>query len=138
MKYLERITFKMRLFLKELLKNMKSRKKVAIVVEINKKIIGMFSVETSRMERSPHVGGIGVAILKEYRGLGIGNKMMEVLIKLGRKMGFKFLRLTVFASNKVAINLYKKFGFKKVARIPKELLYKGKYVDDIIMMKKLK
>ncbi|MEM5834891.1 MAG: GNAT family protein [Candidatus Aenigmatarchaeota archaeon] len=41
------------------------------------------------------------------------------------------------ANNKVAIKLYKKFGFKQVARIPKIFIYKGKYVDDIWMMKKL-
>jgi len=36
-----------------------------------------------------------------------------------------------------AQNLYKKFDFKKVAKIPKQLQYKGRLLDEIIMIKEL-
>jgi ribosomal protein S18 acetylase RimI-like enzyme len=43
--------------------------------------------------------------------------------------------LSVFSTNKIAMNLYKKLGFKKVARIPKQLQYKNKLVDEIVMIR---
>jgi ribosomal protein S18 acetylase RimI-like enzyme len=45
----------------------------------------------------------------------------------------KIITLRVFSTNKSAIDLYKKIGFKVVARLPKRNYYKGKYVDDLVM-----
>jgi ribosomal protein S18 acetylase RimI-like enzyme len=89
-------------------------------------------------ERSPHVCELSISVLKPYRNLGIGKKLIDLLISFGKTLNFKYIFLGVFANNKIAIKLYKKFGFKQVARIPKIFLYKGKYVDDIWMMKKIK
>ncbi|PIV12707.1 MAG: GNAT family N-acetyltransferase, partial [Candidatus Nealsonbacteria bacterium CG03_land_8_20_14_0_80_36_12] len=49
----------------------------------------------------------------------------------------KIIRLSVFPTNKAAIGLYKKLGFKKVAKISKQIQYKGKLVDEIIMLLKV-
>jgi len=49
----------------------------------------------------------------------------------------KIIRLNVFPTNKPAISLYRKFGFKKVAKIPKQISYLGKLIDEIIMLRRL-
>lgn len=49
----------------------------------------------------------------------------------------KIIKLSVYSKNKIAQNLYKKFGFKKVAKIPKQFQYKGKLLDEVIMIKEL-
>jgi len=49
------------------------------------------------------------------------------------KLKPKNIWLWVFGSNKPAIALYKKSGFKEFARYPKWVLHKGRYVDYIIM-----
>jgi RimJ/RimL family protein N-acetyltransferase len=118
------------------LEGMKKGNTVIVVAEINGKIIGNFFIHQST-ERSPHIGEFGIGVLKEYRNLGIGNKMMQIFLRLGKKMGYKHLFLGVFINNKPAIKLYKKYGFKEVARLPKFFLHKGKYVDDIMMMRKV-
>jgi len=123
-------------WVEDVLKGMRKGKKVVIVAELDGKIIGNFIIHQST-ERSPHVGEFGISLLKWYRNLGIGNKMMQVFLRLSKRMGYKHLILGVFASNKTAIRLYKKYGFKEVARLPKFFLHKGKYVDDIMMMRKV-
>jgi RimJ/RimL family protein N-acetyltransferase len=122
-------------WIEDILKKMKMGSKVHVVAELDGKIIGGFGIQQST-ERSPHVGEFGISVLKKYRSLGIGNRMMQTFIKLGKRMGYKHLFLGVFGSNKKAIRLYKKYGFKEVARLPKFFLHKGKYVDDILMMRK--
>jgi ribosomal protein S18 acetylase RimI-like enzyme len=62
---------------------------------------------------------------------------MEEIIKLAKKElrpGLKIIRLSVYSNNKIAIALYKKYGFKEVAKIPKQIQYKGKLIDEIIML----
>jgi len=45
--------------------------------------------------------------------------------------------LEVYVNNEPAIKLYKKMGFKRVARIPKHIQYKGKLIDEFIMQLEL-
>lgn len=86
---------------------------------------------------SRHVGIIGIAIKKGFRGIGIGTEMMKTLEEYARKMGLKVLMLSVFANNTPAINLYKKMGFVETGRIPKRFFKDGNYIDEIIMTKVL-
>jgi len=49
----------------------------------------------------------------------------------------KIIQLRVYINNKSAINLYKKMGFKIVAKMPKQIQFKGKLIDEFIMLKYL-
>jgi RimJ/RimL family protein N-acetyltransferase len=86
---------------------------------------------------SNHVGFIGIAIKKGFRGVGIGTEMMKTLEEQAKKVGLKVLALSVFANNQHAINLYKKVGFVETGRIPKRFFKNGAYIDEIIMTKML-
>ncbi|MFC0273519.1 GNAT family N-acetyltransferase [Metabacillus herbersteinensis] len=59
---------------------------------------------------TPVVGGL--AILPEYRGKGIGTKLLKALMNEARVAGFKSISLSVDPTNS-ALHLYEKFGFKK-------------------------
>jgi ribosomal protein S18 acetylase RimI-like enzyme len=89
------------------------------------------------MGRQNHVGNLEICIRDSYRGIGLGKYLTKKIIGLAKKnLRPKFIRLSgVFSTNKLALALYKKLGFKKVARIPKQINYKGKLLDEIIMMK---
>ena len=50
-----------------------------------------------------------------YRNQGIGNKLMTYLMELAKKLEVYNITLEVRVSNMVAINLYKKYGFREVA-----------------------
>ena len=53
-----------------------------------------------------------VAVLPEYRGLGIGNALMKKLDDLAKLENLSFISLEVRTSNQKAISLYEKFGYK--------------------------
>jgi len=85
--------------------------------------------------RQSHVGEFGISVRKEYRGIGLGKYLMKTTLKLAKKrLKAKIIRLSVFENNRVAQNLYKKFGFKKVAKIPKQIQYKRKLISEIVMV----
>jgi len=102
---------------------------------MNDKIVGHVSVELNKYRRS-HIGKLAVGIISGYKGIGLGEYLATEVINLAKKeLGTKIIQLEVYVDNKSAINLYKKLGFKKVARLPKQIQYKGKLIDKFIMIK---
>ncbi|MDD5606780.1 MAG: GNAT family N-acetyltransferase [Candidatus Pacebacteria bacterium] len=121
-------------WLKNSLKQIKQKKLVFLIAEHNNEIIGTTGINLNT-GRKEHVGGFGIMISKDCRGIGLGNFLMTEIIKLAKKkLKSKIIRLSVFSINKPAISLYKKQGFKKVATIPKQLQYKGKLINEIVMI----
>lgn len=59
-----------------------------------------------------HVASIAVA--KEYRGQGIGRRLMEAAMAAMKKKGFRHSSLNVRVDNKPAIGLYKSLGYTHV------------------------
>jgi ribosomal protein S18 acetylase RimI-like enzyme len=68
----------------------------------------------------------------------LGKYLGREIIKLTKeRLKIKIVRLGVYSANKPAQKLYKKLGFKMVASIPKQVQYKGKLIDEFIMLKYL-
>jgi ribosomal-protein-alanine N-acetyltransferase len=57
-----------------------------------------------------------VAVLKEYRGKKLGEKLMSTLLEHAKNRGALRMTLEVRASNEVAQGLYHKFGFASQGR----------------------
>lgn len=126
-------------WLKHKLKQIKRKSELLLIIEDDNKIVGISEIKL-KSGRQNHVGEFGISIKKGYRGKGLGKKLMAEILKLAKERfgsKLKIVRLSVFSENKIAQNLYKKFGFKKVAKIPKQIQYKGKLIDEVIMIKEL-
>lgn len=126
-------------WLKDKLKKIKKQQAVFLVAETNNKVVGTTSIALMPDVQN-HVGSLGISILKDYRGIGLGKYLMKEILKLAKnklKPRPKMIRLSVFSRNKIAILLYKKMGFKIVAKIPKQFNFNGKLLDEIIMILKL-
>jgi len=101
---------------------------IGVVAEVDGMVVANSEVTRRRGSQS-HVGGLGIAVKKGYRRVGIGKELMKALMEESRKAGLKVLVLDVFDSNKVAKSLYAKMGFKDAGRIPKGVFKKGRYID---------
>jgi len=56
---------------------------------------------------------LGMAILPEYRGQGIGTVLIEKMLKTCKELGYQSISLSVDPNNP-ALRLYERQGFKKV------------------------
>ena len=72
-----------------------------------------------------------VAVHPKYRGMGIGTKLMESVIRQAEKNNIKDIILEVRQSNSEAIRLYEKNGFKKIKK--KKNFYEKPVEDGIVM-----
>ena len=57
---------------------------------------------------------IQIAVKKEHQGNKYGSLLLEDLIKRAKERNVEFIHLEVKKTNIIALNLYKKFGFKEV------------------------
>lgn len=85
-----------------------------------------------------HVTVLSMSVDIDYRGKGIGTRLMQVALKWAVDNPLiKRIELYTFANNKTAHSLYRKFGFE-VEGIRKQFVrIDDEYIDDIIMAKLL-
>ena len=66
-----------------------------------------------------HRAELGISVLKEYWGLGLGKALTEACIQCAKEAGYTQLELNVVAENAAAISLYKSLGFAEFGRNPR-------------------
>jgi len=81
------------------------------------------------------VGYIGTGLLKKYRGKGIGSQLLCQIIELSKQYGYHKLELDVRASNKCAIHVYEKAGFKIYNTVKDGFIFCDNVVsEDVVQM----
>ena len=83
------------------------------------------------------IGFIGVGLMPDYRGRGIGGELMEVTMAAAKEAGFREIRLDCRSSNERAIKLYKKLGFRRIASLRTGLVIDGENIPIICMKKRI-
>ena len=63
----------------------------------------------------------GISLLKEYRGLGIGTKLMQAMLELLRQKGYKRTSLAVQKDN-YAVKMYQNVGLVIIEELDEEYL----------------
>ncbi len=103
---------------------------VASVAEVGGKVVGMCDINrTVLREDVKHRGLLGIAILKEYRGRGIGTMLVTSCIKKA-KGKFEIIMLSAFENNRPAMRLYEKCGFKEYGVGKKFIKRNEHYIDE--------
>ena len=115
-------------FLLEITKNQLAK---YIVAEIDNLLVGYGGIWLIIDEG--HITNI--AVISDYRGKGVGKKLVEGLIALCQYHGISRMTLEVRVSNIVAQNLYKSYGFEEAGIRPN--YYADENEDAIIMWKKM-
>ena len=76
-----------------------------------------------------------VCVHEDYRGMKIGNQLVNYIIELYTQKCFKEVVLDVLAENPGAIHLYKKLGFEQFTEIFKGFNHPDKEKPDVFSMK---
>lgn len=105
-----------------------------LVALVEGKIVATGGVGSPEQIRLSHHAELGLAVRKGFWNVGIGRKMMELLIQWGRDRNLRKLYLRVYDGNERAIRLYDAFEFQREARLRDDFQRDdGTYADTIIM-----
>ncbi len=111
---------------------------VVLVAEENELIIGWASINVYNKRKAYRgVGELSVYIDRNYRGKGIGKRLLQELERLGREYEFHKFVLFTFSFNELGQALYKKAGYLEVGVFQKQGMLDGKLIDVMAMEKLL-
>lgn len=110
--------------------------KIYLVALIKDEITGFISFDNWDTRRTAHTGLFSIFLKKKFRGMGIGRLLIKSMLNWGKNNPVnRKISLAVFSTNKNAIALYEKLGFRREGCCPRDMIIGGKYVDSILMYK---
>lgn len=92
-------------------------------------LVGTLGSERDTRVKICHIGHlVGMMVLTDLQGGGIGRQLLEAGIKAARGVdGMEMLTLTVSASNAAAVRLYEQAGFTRFGTLPNAIRVEGRY-----------
>ncbi len=128
-----------RKWLKKIIKGIEENKNVVKFIFYKNDLIGICDV-SSRSGIHSHIAGFGLSIDKKYRGCGLGSLLTDKVLEESklRLKNIKYINLTVFSDNEGAVHLYNKKGFVEYGRFKNGLKRRGRFSDEIFMVKENK
>jgi ribosomal protein S18 acetylase RimI-like enzyme len=97
------------------------------------RVVGWCDVTPRLWPATGHSGVLGMGLLPEWRGRGVGRGLLERTLKAARAFPLTRVELSARADNEHAIALYRKVGFEVEGRRRRSMFMDGVYYDDIIM-----
>jgi ribosomal protein S18 acetylase RimI-like enzyme len=82
-----------------------------VALSPNSEVVGWCDVMAMSRPTQAHRGVLGIGLLPQFRGQGIGTKLTKKALVAARAFGLHRVELTVREHNTGAIELYKKEGF---------------------------
>jgi ribosomal protein S18 acetylase RimI-like enzyme len=97
------------------------------------KVVGWCDIARKPRTALRHSGILGMGVLAEYRGQGIGPALMDATLKAAKERGFTRIELTVRVDNERARRLYQRFGFVTEGLCRRHMRVDGEYKDSWLM-----
>lgn len=106
---------------------------ICFLAEVDHKVVGAVWIRI--MNDYGHIDdetpSLAISVKKAYRGLGIGTKLMETMLKVANAQGYQRISLSVQKANP-ALRLYQRLGFQIIKENEEEYLmvYNGRSISN--------
>ncbi|MHB8171545.1 MAG: GNAT family N-acetyltransferase [Thermincolia bacterium] len=85
--------------------------------------------------KTAHILNVGLHLIKTYRGLGVGTKMLQYAIDWAGEKGFGKLEANIFTVNNRSLKLFSHAGFVEEGTRRKQYRIGREFIDEVIMAK---
>ena len=99
----------------------------------NERVVGWADITPAENPRLAHRGFLGMGLLAEFRGRGLGAQLLKAVMDHAKAFGLEKVELTVYTNNEQAIRLYKKCGFNEIGVVKHYRKLNGVYFDTLEM-----
>jgi len=104
-----------------------------VVAELAGRVVGLAGLVGRVLEQESHVGSLGISVDRDYRGRGVGTRLLEHLVAWAPSHGVTRIELEAFSSNPRAIALYEQLGFEREGVRRGAVVVDGESVDVVCM-----
>lgn len=119
--------------LRNFVRNNIEQNAVQFVALVDGRVVGWCDISKSDRIIFKHAGTMGLGVIAEYRGKGIGKALIQAALDKARAIGLTRVELQVRNNNVQALEIYKKFGFQIEGVKKNAVLLDGVYEDSICM-----
>lgn len=109
------------------------------VAEENDEILGTYIIKPNHPDRGNHVANASYMVKPSAQGKGVGKLLCKHSLEVAKESGYQSMQFNiVISTNKAAVHLWQKFGFKIIGTTPKGFNHKELgLVDTHIMWREL-
>lgn len=106
---------------------------VHVVAVAGREVIGWCDLRARSAVTQSHSAVLGMGVVAEYRGLGVGARMLAMTLEMGQARGIRRAELVVRSDNAPAIAFYRRFGFEVEGTCRHYLHMDGNDLDVLLM-----
>jgi phosphinothricin acetyltransferase len=116
-----------------------NKKYPILVAEQNEKIVGWISIDPYRKGRKAFekTGELSLFICNNFKRKGIGNELLQAMMKTAKKLGYKTMLTIVLDKNIGSISLLEKNNFERWGFLPDVAEMDGEILGHVYYGKKL-
>ena len=100
-----------------------------------REVVGWCDIFPYANERQKHRGALGMGLRKDYRGRGLGSRLLTHTLDQAKRFGLEKVELYVYTSNLPAIALYEQHGFEHEGLLKRYRKLDGQTFDCAAMAK---
>ncbi|GAB4444629.1 MAG: GNAT family protein [Anaerolineae bacterium] len=105
-----------------------------LLAEVEGQLTGLLTLEGNQRPRMRHVADLGISLLQQYWGQGIGRQLLQTGLDWAGQTGIlRKINLRVHEENRRAIHLYESFGFQREGLVSREYRLNGHFYANILM-----
>ncbi len=101
-----------------------------MVVGVGGRMAGLLGITAEPYPCASHVGVLGMGLLREHHGQGLGKAMLEAALQAAAAAGLWNVQLKVRTFNEPAIRLYESAGFERVGTLRRAAFIDGEWCDE--------
>jgi RimJ/RimL family protein N-acetyltransferase len=96
-------------------------------------VVGWCDILPNHRTGFEHSGSVGMGVLREWRGQGLGKALLEACLRKAFAKGLTRIELEVYADNTNAIALYRRLGFVEEGLKRRARVLDGRSQDLLLM-----
>lgn len=97
------------------------------------RVVGWADIFPGWAQAVSHCGSLGMGVHPDYRGQGLGQRLLSACIEKAWRKGLTRIELEARADNAAAIALYSRLGFRHEALKSQAMRFDGQYFDAVQM-----
>ena len=106
-----------------------------VALNVDDAVVGWCDIARHTRAGFEHCGRLGMGLLPEARGKGVGESLLRAVLRAATHQGFERVELEVFGSNSKAQALYRRLGFIEEGRKVGARKLDAVYDDDVLMVR---
>lgn len=110
---------------------------IGLVALCGDRVVGWCSIYKQPHPRRKGIGELGIFLHQDFHGVGLGTAMTKQALLLAEQQGMHRVSLEVVEDNRVAVRLYRKFGFKTEGKLRDAYLGDDSHYHNSLLMGKI-